>query len=151
MECKIRIERQESGSSVILKNLSDNVILYWDYSYSSSPFESGTQSLTPGKYEIAPFDNRYGMIFYLEENGVRYNVGCKASVYRVSWTIFLGKEGVIEMNQYLFENNPFSVDIILTTEPITEPCRLTSNRLSPPKFKLRKFFRINPRKAMIGG
>lgn len=35
--------------------------------------------------------------------------------------------------------------------PTSDSCRLTSNRLSPPKFKLRKFFRFNPRKAMIGG
>lgn len=150
MECKIRIERQVPKQSVVLTNLSDSVTLYWDYSYSSSPFESGTESLAPGNYKISPFDNRYGMIFYLEENGARYNVGCKASVYRVSWTIFLGKEGVVEMNEYLFESNPFSIDITLTTEPTTDTCRLTSNRLSPPKFKLRKFFRINPR-IMIGG
>ena len=140
MECKIRIERQEWNSGIILTNLSDSVTLYWEYSYSASPYESSTSSVAPGNEYNGVFDNRYGMIFYLKENDTKYNVGCKASTYYSSWIIFFGKEGVIDMNQYFSKGNPFSVDITLTTEPLTDTCRLTSNRLSPPKFKLRKFF-----------
>ena len=117
MECKIRIERQEQNSGIILTNLSDNVTLYWIYSFSSSPFESSSGSLLPGENIRSLFDNKYGMIFRLKDDNEEYCVGCDTSAWSDRAILFFGKEGVFDITKAVSLNKAFSVDITLTTYP----------------------------------
>lgn len=61
--------------------------------------------------------------------------------YPYAFTMY-GTDKTYVIDGAVNNNEPFEVE--LTTEPKADTCRLTSNRLSPPKFNLRKFFRINP-------
>ena len=149
MECKIRISQDSPQSGTVLTNLSEDVTLY--FTYTSSPGDSSTQSIAPTRYWIGPFDNKNGIVYFLKEDNKDVCVGSYADAWSKSVILFISKDGIVNFSE-LNLTAPYSYDIVLTTKPPKgSDARLTSNRLSPPKFKLRKFFRVNPRKAMIGG
>lgn len=141
MSYKVRIEKVYSNVFVI-NNIGTETIsikLYTSSGETSSYFNPGGQ-YTIGSEKAAIFGS----------SDLIQVFGFIGNPYLTVFT----KDGFITKNMSsgkvkLFECElvPFSAVPI----PASDTCRLTSNRLSPPKFKLRKFFRVNPRKAMIGG
>ena len=135
MSYKVRIQSIFSGGNVeyIIKNIGTERITM-NTGYGTLYLEFGQQESTA---------NKYGW-------GLR-NDKRKVMVYGYSPYIFTmyGTDKTYVIDGAVNNNEPFEVE--LTTEPISGTCRLTSNRLSPPKFRVRKLFRFNPRKAMIGG
>lgn len=82
--------------------------------------------------EYLPATNTTGELLLLSA-GQRY-----LTVLTKNGSVTYDANAMVAGEQIEVELVPFS------EVPATEPCRLTSNRLSPPKFNLRKFFRINP-------
>lgn len=139
MSYKVRIQSIEQNNSVVgyrIDNIGTETIVYLYNNYSNSYY------LNAGGY-ISVL-NTSSWCLRKASNNAMVTYGYSPNVFTM-----YGTDKTYVIDGAVNNNEPFEVE--LTTEPITESCRLTSNRLSPPKFKLRKFFRINPRKAMIGG
>lgn len=126
MSYKIQIQsRLYSGSNVeyIIKNIGTERITM-NTGYNTLHLEFGQQESTSNKYGWSLLDDK-----------------SKVMLYGYSPYIFTmyGTDKTYVINGSTNNNEPFEVE--LTTEPIeSESCRLTSNRLSPPKFRVRKFF-----------
>lgn len=128
-----------TSSNFFIRNDSEatNLYSFWD-TYGGQWNKGETISLNQGNYiavRTGPYGNSDTLLYALTNGG---------------YTLFTDK-GFVVLNGSLAEGE-YEYNLVTFSEvPTSESCRLTSNRLSPPKFRLRKFFRINPRKAMIGG
>ena len=101
------------------------------------------QERTLAKNESVYYDStQYGVI-YPKEKDLKYAMAILGGNYSniIETDVFNTTDGVIITGLDSKYNNEYSMEIELTDEvPTTDSCRLTSNRLSPPKFKLRKLF-----------
>ena len=132
MSYKVRIQSIEQLNSVVgyrIDNIGTETITYHYNNLSDTAY------LSAGNY-ISILNS--GMwCLRKASNGAMMAYGYSSNIFTM-----YGTDKTYVIDGAVNNNEPFEVE--LTTEPITEPCRLTSNRLSPPKFRLRKFFRINP-------
>lgn len=132
MSYKVRIEYVYTNTFVI-RNIGTETISIKLYTSSG---ETSSYFIPGGQYTIS---SQKAAIF--GSSNLTQVFGFIGNPYLTVFT----KEGFITEDMSNSEVEPFECELVPFSEiPTTDTCRLTSNRLSPPKFKLRKFFRINP-------
>ncbi len=135
MSYKVRIQSVGTGSDIYftIENIGTERIIMEAFGNSIYMY-TGQKQTTQQKFNWSLHCQNNKVVVY--------------GYYPYAFTMY-GTDKTYVIDGAVNNNEPFEVE--LTTEPISDSCRLTSNRLSPPKFRLRKLFRFNPRKAMIGG